>query len=431
MESLIDAHAERGRAVALIGLLLLLGSAPVQAARGQMVSDTTAPSPAALLPADTLQPLTALAVPQVAALGGNQSVYRPYRQEPSVYFGAPPLRYNRVEGAVVGLQYPPLSWNDDAALQPFGQVSYALGIRRWRAVGGLEARLVQPSSLQHYGLKVGGHVAHTTASEDVWKRSWQDNAVSALVFGNDLYNYYDVRAVTAYVTQRFSSALQLTVGGRWGTHDTLPRTTDWSLLDPSAFRPNPPVDTGEVRLLLLSAEGGHLTRRTEARSVGTIARLYAELGRWAGASLAYDRVIVDVQTYQAVTPSANVNLRGRVGWATADAPIQMQFRLDGVRGLRNTEPVGRAEERLLLGGAEWVWHDAPVPSWLRRAQVSVFTDVGWTGNRLFRDGQTFAFAGLGAGLFGRMLTVDVAWNLMAPRPDAWTPQVSVSVNPLR
>jgi hypothetical protein len=30
----------------------------------------------------------------------------------------------------------------------------------------------------------------------------------------------------------------------------------------------------------------------------------------------------------------------------------------------------------LLGGAEGVWHDAPVPSWLRRAQASVFADVG-------------------------------------------------------
>ena len=45
--------------------------------------------------------------------------------------------------------------------------------------------------------------------------------------------------------------------------------------------------------------------------------------------------------------------------------------LDGVRGLRNAEPGGRAQERLLLGGAEGVWHDAPVPSWLRRAQASV------------------------------------------------------------
>ena len=74
-----------------------------------------------------------------------------------------------------------------------------------------------------------------------------------------------------------------------------------------------------------------------------------------------------------------------------------------------------------------MWHDAPVPSWLRRAQASVFADGGWAGERPVRDGQPFAFAGVGAGVFGRVVTVEGAWDL----PAAWTPQVSVSVNPLR
>lgn len=51
---------------------------------------------------------------------------------------------------------------------------------------------------------------------------------------------------------------------------------------------------------------------------------------------------------------------------------------------------------LLLGGAELVWHDALVPSWLRRAQASMFADVGWVGERPVRDGPPFAFAGVGA-----------------------------------
>lgn len=86
---------------------------------------------------------------------------------------------------------------------------------------------------------------------------------------------------------------------------------------------------------------------------------------------------------------------------------------------------------LLLGGAEVVWHDAPVPSWLRRAQASVFAAVGWAGERPVRDGQTFAFAGVGAGVSGRVVTVEGAWDLTAAPPAAWTPQVSVSINPLR
>jgi hypothetical protein len=42
-----------------------------------------------------------------------------------------------------------------------------------------------------------------------------------------------------------------------------------------------------------------------------------------------------------------------------------------------------------------------------------------------------AFAGVGAGLFDRLLTVDLAWDVTAAPPTAWRPEVSVSIHPLR
>jgi len=378
---------------------------------------------------------TAVAGSQVTTFGADQSTYRPYRQEPSVYLSAPALRFNRVEGAVVGLQRDPLSWTGDLPVAPFGQVSYALGLRTWRAVLGAEVRLVQPPAQERgYGLKVGAHVAHTTATEDDWKRSWEENSVSALLFGQDLFNYYDLRGVTAYIAQRFSPQLQVTVGGRWAEHDGLSRTTTWALLDDRTPPPNPPVDAGEVRTVLVTVEGGRLTRRSERRSVGTIARFHAEIGQGFGAPLAYNRFLLDVQSYQAVHPSVNLNLRGRAGITTHEAPVQMQFRLDGVRGLRTFEPSVRAEERMLLGSTTWVWHDVPIAEWMGRAQLQAFGDVGWTGDDAPPDGETFAFAGVGASLFDGLLSVELAWPLHAT-PDRThpngRPQVTLKVNPLR
>ncbi len=376
-----------------------------------------------------------LAASQVTAFGDKQSTYRPYRQEPSVYLSAPAFRYNRVEGAVVGVQRGPLSWTGSPPVSPFGQISYALGLREWRAVLGLEARIVAPpSAADGYGLKVGAHVAHTTATEDDWKQSWEANSISALLFGQDLFNYYALRGVTAYVVQRFSPQLQVTVGGRWAEHDRLARTTTWALLDDRTPRPNPPVDAGEIRTMLVTVEGGRLTRRSERRSVGTIARMHAEIGHGFGAELAYNRFVVDVQTYQAVSRSVNLNLRGRAGLTTRAAPVQMQFRLDGVRGLRTFEPSVRAEERLLLGSAAWVWHDVPIADWIGRAQLQAFGDLGWIGNDAPPDGETFAFVGVGASLFDRVVSVELAWPLHATpertHPNG-RPQVTLKVNPLR
>jgi hypothetical protein len=79
----------RGLAAAL---LFLIGVGP---AWGQEAPpDTTAPPAAPTALPDTVSAPTTLARAPFSTLGGGQSASRPYRQEPSVYFGAPPLRHS-------------------------------------------------------------------------------------------------------------------------------------------------------------------------------------------------------------------------------------------------------------------------------------------------------------------------------------------------
>lgn len=419
--------------IATVGWVTVL---PASAQSRANPEGLAAPDTTSVESPDTLEgPTTAAATSQVTSFAAAQSTYRPYRQEPSVYLSAPAVRYNRVEGAVVGVQKDPLTWTGPSPIGPFGQLGYSFGLRDWRAVAGLEARLITPPEADRgYGLKVGVHAARTTATEDDWKRSWEENSVSALLFGQDLFNYYDLRTLTAYAVQRISRQLQLTIGARWAEHDQLGRTTTWALLSGHKPGPNPPVDAGELRTVLLTIEGGRLARLFESRSVGTIGRLHVELGHGFGAPLAYNRYILDVQTYRAVTPEINLNLRGRVGIATEGAPIQMQFRLDGVGGLRTFEPVARAEERMLLGSAAWVWHDVPHTGWTENTELRAFGDVGWFGDHAPPDGETFQFAGLGVSAFDRVLSLEFAWPLHETRGRTllhWRPQVALKVNPLR
>lgn len=367
-----------------------------------------------------------LSTHQLTPLTNQQTANRPYRQEPSVYLTAPALRYNRVEGAVVGLQRAPLSWTSASTVRIYGQAGYALALARWRYLVGIEVQPTPPAAT--YGFKVGLHAGHTTASEDQWKQSWEETSVSALLFGRDLFNYYDVRQVTAYALQRIGPRLQVSAGFRWAAHDTLARNTNWSVFERAPFRPNPAAEAGTVRAFLFSAEAGHLRRRNEHRPVGSIGRAYAEWGRSFGGSVAYNRYIADGQTYQPITPSTNVNLRARAGYATHDAPTQMRFRLNGVDGLRTFAPA-EGGTRLLLGGAQLAWYDVPFVEWLHPLQLSLFADAGWIGDGALEDGNTFAFTGVGGALFGRLLAVDVAWPLH--RGPAWPPQVTLKIRPLR
>lgn len=426
----------------LVGGLLLLAALIASGSHAPVRAQSTGPR-AATRPADSsvvaIDSLPARAASvsgaQVSSFAAGQSTYRPYRQEPSVYLSASAVRYNRVEGPVVGLQRDPLSWRQSPPIAPFGQVGYALGLGAWRAVAGLEARLVSPrGNGSGYGLKVGAHAAHTTATEDDWKRSWEDNSVSALLFGDDLFNYYEMRGVTAYVAQRLSRQLRVTIGARWAQHNDLPRTTAWTLFGSNHSRANPPIDAGEIRTVIGTVEGGHLTRWTDERSVGTIARAHVELGRGFGAPLSYNRYLLDVQTYQAITESTNLNLRGRAGLTSPEAPVQMQFRLDGVRGLRTFDPAARAAERMLLGSAEWVWHNAPRTTWSGPTRSQIFGDLGWIGDDRPPGGDTFTFVGMGASTFDRVLSVELAWPLHATpnwTRSHWRPQIRLKVNPLR
>lgn len=370
----------------------------------------------------------------VSPLGNEQSVHRPYRQETSVYRSTPAIRYNRVEGAVLGLQRSPLTWDDASWIRVYGQAGYASGIERPRGSAGVEVRLVRPSHATRstsgagersgIGLKVGVRGESTTATQDAWKRSWSENSVAMLLRGDDSFGYYETRGAAVYVVQRFARWLQVTLDGRWNQHEVLPVTTRWSLLGDPTVEPNAFIEDAEIRVARLTVEAGALRKPTEHRSTGTIGRVQAELGSAFDAPDSFDRLIVDVQTFQPIG-AFNLNLRGRAGVTSEGAPEQMRFRLDGVRGLRSYTPDARTSPRMVLAGAQIVRYGLPSLGagfdGVEPFHLSAFTDAGRTTT------ETFAFAGLGASIFGGILSTEIAW----PLHREGLPQLTLKVHPLR
>ena len=370
----------------------------------------------------------------VSPLGNEQAVNRPYRQETSVYRSTPPVRYNRVEGAVLGLQRDPLMWEDASWVGIYGQAGYASGIERPRSAGGIEVRLVQPSAGSEpstgfgersgYGLKVGVRGEFTTATQDAWKRSWSENSVAMLLRGDDSFGYYETRGAAVYVVQRFARWLQLTLDGRWNRHEALPVTTRWSLLGEPTTESNAFVEDAEIHVARLTVEAGALRKPTKHRSTGTIGRVQAEIGTAFDAPDDFNRVVVDVQTYQPLG-AFNLNLRGRAGVTSDGAPEQMRFRLDGVRGLRSYTPDARTSPWMVLAGAQIVRYGMPSLGagfdGFEPFHLSAFTDAGRTTT------ETFAFAGLGASIFGGFLSTEIAW----PLHREGLPQLTLKVHPLR
>lgn len=172
-------------------------------------------------------------------LGDGHSVYE---RESAVYRAAPPVRYNRVEGLVVGLQRDPLSLRDpNDSARIYGQLGYAFAPKDLRYTIGIESKLVRDDET---GLKVGVAYQNQTLTPDRWKTSYGENSLAGVGFEYDFFDYYEAEGLSVYLVQAFPHTLRLTAGFRSEEHRPLSSNTDRSLFETGTFRANPPAQAG-------------------------------------------------------------------------------------------------------------------------------------------------------------------------------------------
>ena len=333
-----------------------------------------------------------------------------YEQESAVYRTPPPLRYNRVEGFVFGIQRDPLYVGDDDETRVFGQVAYATKLNDVRYTAGLESQLYATDKT---GLKLGVTYQEQTLSPDRWKTSYLENSLASVGFRHDFFDYYETEGVAVYGVQDLPASLQLAGGFRAEEHRRLGVNTNWSVFGSGDFRDNPAIDEGRMQALFASLTGGRVRDRDDLPT-GQAFRLSATVADGMGGDFSFYRYEADGRLFLPLTPDTRLAVRVRGGYATNRAPLQSQFTIGGIGSIRSYDQNRFRGTRMLLANAEYLIDGATIVDGLfDDLFVAGLLDAGWVGGPADRPrlNDVLPSAGFGIGLDEREVRLDVSWPL--------------------
>jgi len=361
----------------------------------------------------------------VGAYAGHGALYE---RESLLYRTPPPLRYNRVEGPVVGVHREPLRFGSHDDTRVFGQFAYAFELEDIRYTVGLESQLY---STERMGLKLGVTYQEQTLSSDRWKTSYLENSLASVGFRYDFFDYYEAEGATIYGVQDLPGSFQLAGGFRTEAHRAVDVNTNWSLFGDGSFRPNPAVDEGRLQLLFASITAGRV-RDFDDLPTGGAVRLAAMTTDGLAGDFSFTRYEADGRVFVPLTSDTRLGLRLRGGYATKGAPPQSQFTLGGVGSVRSYGQNRFRGTRMLLGNAEYMIDGATL---LDGALDDLFlvglADAGWvgaSGERPQAD-EVLPSAGFGVGLEERRVRLDVTWPLRDVPGAASSPSIWLRITP--
>jgi outer membrane protein assembly factor BamA len=361
-------------------------------------------------------------------VGARDSYDSPYRQEGDPNRAAPPLRYNRVEGLVLGVQRDPLRPSGDERTRAFGQIGYAFGLDDIRYTAGVESRLYESGPTR---LTLGVQYHEQTLSPDRWKTSYAENSLTSIGFEDDFFDYFEAEGLTAYARQTLPHTVQVTGGVRAEAHRSLTRQTDWSVFESGHFRANPAIEEGDLRALFGTVTAGDISN-PGGLPTGAAMRVSATVADGVGGDFSFYRYEADARGFLPLTPDTRLGLRLRGGYATSESPLQSQFTLGGVGSMRGYGQNRFRGTRMLLANAEYLIDGATVfDHILEDLFVGGLVDAGWVGGpgTPFRMDDVLPSAGFSIGLDERQVRLDVAWPLRTVPASSSAPSIRLRIAP--
>ncbi|MEM6646022.1 MAG: BamA/TamA family outer membrane protein [Bacteroidota bacterium] len=345
---------------------------------------------------------------------GEFDAHWPYR-ETALYRHIPAIRYNRVEGLVIGLGLNPLDWYDYQRSKVYGQVGRAFALESWRYEIGVETRPANTDYRDAVDVKVGGSYRRNTVTNDIWKSSWIENSLAAILFENDFFDYYEVEGWNVYATSRLADVALVSAGFRAEDYTSLTRNTRWSIFGGDAFRINPAIQEGFMQSLVFAFEGGLINSRFRMPE-GVIFRTEVEIGQGVGGDFSFNRYVGDVRAYLPMTRYSTLSVRVRGGVATGNVPLQKQFTIGGVGTVRAYPQNSFLGTRVGLFNAEYAIEDVELlDDLLDDLQVFGFFDAGWTnrfaGTDTFDVNDLITGAGAGVSFWDRVVRLELAFPL--------------------
>jgi len=207
-----------------------------------------------------------------------------------------------------------------------------------------------------------------------------ENSVALLLDRTDYRDYFEREGGGVYLSWRVPDFSTVSVHARldrYRSTGTSDEVVSWFNLQ-KPLRPNPAIDDGETRSLLVRLE------RVALRSNSTRAGLYhwmelEHAGGQLGGDFDYTRFLGDVRSVVRLSPATTLSLRGVLGTAMdGTLPLQKRFGVGGVDGLRGHQLNDFVGNQVALGQAEYT-----IGLWALRGtgfeaglHVITFVDVG-------------------------------------------------------
>jgi hypothetical protein len=284
------------------------------------------------------------------------------------------LDYNRVDRVRIGVagqiqspetMYPRLG----------GRLEYSTGRKRTLYGAQIEQPLMPPGRLA-----LGVSMVRCTDHSDLQQVDDLENTLALLLGRQDYRDYFEREGVGAYLAWRVPDFSTVSLHYRDDRYRSLGLdggTRSWFERE-RGLRDNPPIDEGEAHAAVLRLERlAHQTRRSRA---GFYHWVEAErAGRGLGGDFEYGRALADLRQVLRLSPATTLALRLVGGSAfQGTLPVQKQFTVGGVDGLRAHSFARFRGDQMLLGQAEysvelWRLHAHDFESGLN---VLAFVDAG-------------------------------------------------------
>lgn len=285
-------------------------------------------------------------------------------------------RYNRVEGAFLGVQWPVERTLD--RLVPFGHLGYGFQSKKWRYE--LGAKIIV---LNH--LAIGGSFHDLTDTQDDWIAPLSENNLSAFFFKKDFRDYYRNKGWELFIQPKFSHNFGMRLSYARALLFNMNNVTNWAVFRGGhRFRVNPQIDEGEMHSLnfLLNFDN---SSDLDENLRGWFIKAKAEIaGRSLGGDFNFDRYWFDLRRYQPLGWSSNLNFRIRFGTSRGTVPRQFLFDLGGISTLPGYDFKEFSGNRMLLTNFEYevdgegflqeIWFLHP---FMEPFKIFLFTNAGW------------------------------------------------------
>jgi len=311
------------------------------------------------------------------------------------------LRYNRVDGPAVtlGAAFPP---GRGVAPVLFAEGTYAYSRDRGLFEGGFTAPFGDRPLIT-----VGGSGYRRTATEDDWIVPEGENTIFALVARTDYRDYYEAEGGQGYVAWAPGSDFELRAGGRVEEERSLSTRTRVSLTGRHpVFRPNPPIQEGELQALTLHARIG--PREIPVRGGTSGEALYERAGDPLHGDFQYGFLLGSVRHQARLAPALELRARLVAGSTlTGSLPAQKLWSTGGIGTLRGHDYKVFTGDQFFVMNAE-LYRRARKNLW-----AFTFLDAGtaWFGRDNLSRQRPALDAGLGLRIADGPAAITVGKNL--------------------